>query len=136
MLGILKNISIIAPDFISAMDKKKVIVHISNLPPEVMEALKEKYPDGYMHHVFKVTKPNNDFFHAVTVDTEDSSYLIKVDVKIDNITEDKLDDAIFANVDGPKAGGKIADDAEPEEEEEEEESPSADKPEQKDDDVF
>jgi hypothetical protein len=113
--------------------KKKVIIHISNIPCEVLDALREKYPDGYMHHVFKVTKPSGDFFHAVTVDTEDSSYLIKVDVKIDNITEDKLDDAIFSSVNGVKPVGKPDDEDEPEEEDDEEE-PS--KSEAKDDDVF
>jgi hypothetical protein len=116
------------------MDKKKVITHYNSLAPEVLEALREKYPDGHMHHVFKVTKPNNDFFYAVTVDTEDTSYLIKVDVKIDNITEDKLDDAIFSNIDSVKPAGKITD--EDESSEDEEEDTSKDKAEEKDDDIF
>lgn len=105
-------------------NKKKIIIHYNNLSPEVLDALREAYPDGHMHHIFKVTKPNNDFFYAVTLDTEDTSYLIKVDVKIDNITEDKLDDALFSNIEGIKPTGK-------EEEEmgddDEEESPKPDK---------
>lgn len=118
---------------LGTMDKKKVIIHYNNLPPEVLEALREKYPDGHMHHVFKVTKPNNDFFYAVTVDTEDASYLIKVDVKIDNITEDKLDDAIFSNIDGAKPAGKMAEDDEVAEDDDDESS----KPkEDKDDELF
>ena len=113
--------------------KKKVIIHINNIPCEVLDALREKYPDGFMHHVFKVIKPSGDFFHAVTVDTEDSSYLIKVDVKIDNVTEDKLDDAIFSGVNGVKPIGKPDDEDEPEDEEEEDDSS---KSENKDDEVF
>ncbi|HEX3006542.1 MAG TPA: hypothetical protein VHO90_02895 [Bacteroidales bacterium] len=46
---------------------------------------------GYNDYVIKVTKPNNDFFYAVTVDTEDASYLVKVDVKIDNLTEEEFE---------------------------------------------
>lgn len=77
-------------------NRKKVITHLNNLPPEVLEALHNKYPDGYMNYVFKVTKPNNDFFYAVTVDTEDTSYLVKVNVKIDNVNKEELDEQIFA----------------------------------------
>lgn len=116
------------------MNKKKVIIHYNNLSAEVLEALKEKYPDGHMHHVFKVTKPNNDFFYAVTVDTEDTSYLIKVDVKIDNITEDKLDDAIFANIEGIKPTGKMDEDEDSSEDDEDESSSKSKEP--KDDDLF
>lgn len=78
--------------------RKKVIVHINNISAEVMELILQKYPDGYQDHIFKVTKPNNDFFHAITVDTPDTSYLIKVDVKIDNVTADKIDEQIFSAV--------------------------------------
>ena len=78
--------------------RKKVIVHINNISPEIMEIVHEKYPDGYQDRVFKVTKPNNDYFYAITVDTEDTSYLIKVDVKIDTISSDKIDEQIFAVV--------------------------------------
>jgi hypothetical protein len=91
------------------MEKKRVIVHYNNLSPELQEALKLKYPDGYQHHTFKVTKPNNDFFFAVTLDTKDTSYLIKIDVKIDNITENKLDDALFSSTEPIKDAGKISD---------------------------
>ncbi len=79
--------------------KKKVIVHINNVSQEVLEAIQEKYPEGYQDYVFKVTKPNNDFFYAITVDTADASYLIKVDVKIDTISNDKMDEQIFSAVD-------------------------------------
>jgi len=62
---------------------KKIIIHYNNLPVEVKEAIRKKYPDGYLNHAIKVTKPNNDFFHAVTVDVGDISYLVKVDMKVD-----------------------------------------------------
>jgi hypothetical protein len=91
-------------------NKKKVIVHINNASPEIKEALYNKYPDGYQYHVFKVTKPNNDFFYAVTVDTASASYLIKVDVKIDNTIEEKLSEQLFAKDDIPDTPIKDTDD--------------------------
>lgn len=116
------------------MEKKKIIVHYNNLSPEVIELLRQKYPDGYQHHTKKITKPNNDFFYAVTLDTDDTSYLIKVDVKIDNITENKLDDAIFANIDNSKGLGKIPDEEIEENGDDDTGNSSAEK--DKDDDVF
>jgi hypothetical protein len=95
-------------------NRKKVIVHINNISPELMDIVHEKYPDGYQDRIFKVTKPNNDFFYAFTVDTEDTSYLIKVDVKIDTLTSDKIDEQIFSAVDS------IVPDIKSEEEDEEE----------------
>jgi hypothetical protein len=73
------------------MEKRKLVVSYKNASEEVLEAIKKKYPLGYNDYVIKVTKPNNDFFYAVTVDTEDASYLVKVDVKIDNLTEEEFE---------------------------------------------
>jgi hypothetical protein len=116
------------------MERKKVIIHYNNLAPEVIEALRTKYPDGYQHHVKKITKPSNDFFYAVALDTEDASYLIKVDVKIDNISENKLDDAIFSGIDSTKTIGKIPDDEL--ESDDSEDTGDSDSDKDKDDDVF
>lgn len=73
------------------MEKKRLVVSYKNCSDEVMDAIKKKYPNGYSDNVIKVQKPNNDFFYAVTVDTADASYLVKVDVKIDNLTEEEFD---------------------------------------------
>ncbi len=85
------------------MDKKRLIVNMNNLPAGVLEAIQKKYPDGYAYHVIKVPKGNNDFFYAITVDTENVSYLVKVNVKIDSIVEsdekDPVDDDIELDAD-------------------------------------
>jgi hypothetical protein len=73
------------------MEKKRLVVSYKNCSEEVLEAIKKKYPNGYSDYVIKVQKPNNDFFYAITVDTADTSYLIKVDVKIDNLTEEEFE---------------------------------------------
>lgn len=71
------------------MTKKKLIVHYNNLPPGVLEAIQKKYPLGWGNYVIKVETSNNNFFHAITVDTEDASYLVKVNVKIDQVVDEE-----------------------------------------------
>jgi hypothetical protein len=71
--------------------KKKLVVSFKNCTEEVLEAIKKKYPNGYSDFVMKVQKPSGDFFYAITVDTAEASYLIKVDVKIDNLTEEEFE---------------------------------------------
>ena len=79
------------------MEKKRLIVNIANLPEGVSEAIHKKYPNGYTDYVIKVPK-GNDFFYAITVDTDNASYLVKVNVKVDSVVdkEDKnpVDDEI------------------------------------------
>ncbi|MDY0344153.1 MAG: hypothetical protein RBR28_11315 [Lentimicrobium sp.] len=78
------------------MDKKRVIVSYSNLSQDVLDAIKLKYPLGYSNNVIKVKTRGEEFFYAITVDTADASYLVKVPVKIDTKglqDEDVADDA-------------------------------------------
>jgi hypothetical protein len=76
------------------MGKINKVIGIQNLTPELIELLHKKYPDGYTNHVIKVTTPKNDYFYGVTLDTIDTSYLIKVPVKIDN-NPDEVDEKDF-----------------------------------------
>ena len=71
--------------------KKRLVIHYKNCQEEVLQAIKEKYPQGYGDAIIKVEKPNGEFFHAITIDFEDVSYLVKVDVKIDNLTEEEFE---------------------------------------------
>jgi len=73
------------------MEKKRLVVSYKNCTEEVIDAIKKKYPNGYNDFFIKVQKPNNEFFYAITVDTADASYLVKVDVKIDNLTEEEFE---------------------------------------------
>jgi hypothetical protein len=73
------------------MGKVNKVISFQNLTPELLEILHKKYTDGYQNHVIKVTTPKNDFFYAVTLDTPDVSYLVKVPVKID-ANPDEIDD--------------------------------------------
>lgn len=68
--------------------KKRIVVSYKNLPKDVLQLVHEKYPKGYSDYIIKVDKGNGDFFHAFMLETEDTSYLIKVDVKVDTNTDD------------------------------------------------
>ncbi|MEZ5083403.1 MAG: hypothetical protein R2750_08145 [Bacteroidales bacterium] len=66
------------------MEKIKKVVKLENLPPEAFKALYKKYPDGWKDHVKKITKPNGEYFYAISIDTSDASYMAKVSVKVDS----------------------------------------------------
>lgn len=78
------------------MERKRLVVSYNNVTPEVLEAIRKKYPLGYANHVIKVKTRGDEFFYAITVDTEEASYLVKVPVKIDSkgslSEEDNLED--------------------------------------------
>ncbi len=82
------------------VQKKRLVVSYKNCPAEVVHAIREKYPLGYGDAVIKVQKPNGEFFHAITIDFEDVSYLVKVDVKIDNLTEEEFEKQFGSNTGG------------------------------------
>ncbi len=93
------------------VQKKRLVVSYKSCPVEVLQAIKEKYPAGYGDAVIKVQKPSGDFFHAITIDLEDTSYLVKVDVKIDNLTEEEFEKQFGGSNDAddsdtPDYGGK------------------------------
>jgi hypothetical protein len=78
-------------------NRKKLIINFANVTPELMEAIRKKYPLGWINHTIKVPLPGGGFFFAITLDTEEASYLIKVPVKIDTKSdkdEDFFDSAL------------------------------------------
>jgi len=79
------------------IQKKRLVISYKNCPAEVIQAIKEKYPLGFGDAIIKVEKPSGEFFHAITVDFEDVSYLVKVDVKIDNLTEEEFEKQFGSN---------------------------------------
>lgn len=68
-------------------NRKKLIINYADVNPELMEAIRKKYPLGWINHTIKVPLSNGNFFFAITLDTDDTSYLIKVPVKVDTKTE-------------------------------------------------
>ena len=71
--------------------KKHIVTSFHNLSAELQDEVKEKYPLGFTDAMMRVDKPNGDFFYAVPFETDDISYLVKIDVKIDDHSQDDDD---------------------------------------------
>lgn len=71
-----------------AKGKRSVIISYDKTSDEIKLLLAERYPDGYANYIIKYPKPDGTFFFAVSLDTDEANYLIKVDVKIDNVFSD------------------------------------------------
>lgn len=73
------------------ISKKRLVTSFNNLSQELQDAVKELYPAGFSDAMMRVDKPNGDFFYAVPFETEEVSYLVKIDVKIDEISDEEDD---------------------------------------------
>lgn len=95
------------------MAKKKVIVDYKNVPEEVLQLLAEKYPHGYNKAIIKFQNAKNETVSAVPIETEDTSYLVKVSTQlqsmVDNIDVDDFDDLGLEDVSGSNSKGGFAD---------------------------
>jgi len=66
--------------------KKKRILSYENMDAALKEAFDEKYPKGfsdYLPDLNKYEKPDGSVFYAVTLETEDTVAIIKIQVKTD-----------------------------------------------------
>lgn len=90
--------------------KKRIVTNYKNLSDELLEALKSKYPHGFQDSMIRIDKGPGDFFYAVVLDLDDISYLIKVDVKIDDLSEDD-DDKDYYNEDNIEGADDLEDDS-------------------------
>lgn len=76
--------------------KKNLIVSYKNLSEELLELFKEQYPEGYRDYLQRFEKPNGESIFVVPMETDDTVYMIKFDVKIDStFAEDELDKDFF-----------------------------------------
>lgn len=80
--------------------KKKLIISYKNISDDVRELFKETYPDGYQDYLQKTIKPNGEAIFVVPLETEDTSYMIKFDVKIDTgMVDEDLDKELYGEDD-------------------------------------
>ncbi|MBQ1409198.1 MAG: hypothetical protein IIY87_05525 [Bacteroidales bacterium] len=78
--------------------KKKLIISYKNLTDDVRELFKDAYPDGYKDYLQKTIKPNGEAIFVVPLETEDTSYMIKFDVKIDTgLVDEDLDKDLYGD---------------------------------------
>ena len=89
--------------------KKRLVVSFNNLPLELQEQVKALYPLGYADSMMRIDKPNGDFFFAVPFETDEISYLVKIEVKIDEIGDDD-DDKDFYGDDELQGADELAND--------------------------
>ena len=76
--------------------KKKLIISYKNLTDNIRELFKDAYPDGYKDYLQKTIKPNGEAIFVVPLETEDTSYMIKFDVKIDTtMVEEDIDKDLY-----------------------------------------
>jgi hypothetical protein len=116
---------------------KNVIVSYAKIDNSLKLELIKKYPEGYTNYVHRYPKPNGEFFFAVPLDVGDMHYLIKVEVKVDNIiTEDEFDKHFgdIAEVDSKVIGEVEVDNADDDDDEEEQMAEDADDDNADDDD--
>ena len=60
------------------MGKKRIIKSYEQLSEEMVEKLKEKYPDGFEDRTITFTNPRGEIEVAVPFETEEIYYLIKL----------------------------------------------------------
>ena len=76
-----------------ADSKKRHVVSyekMSGQHPDLAAAFAEKYPKGfsdYLTDLVKYPKPDGTSFYAVTVETADAIYLVKINVKTDDLED-------------------------------------------------
>ena len=74
-----------------ATAKRRLITSIHNLPPEQLAELKTLYPLGFNDVMMRYDKPDGTFFYTVPYETEDTYYMVKIDVKVDDAVDDDND---------------------------------------------
>lgn len=101
------------------MDKPKVVIEYNKLSAELLDLFDETYPTGVTGKTVRYPNSKGEIVTAVRLDTEDTSYLVKLSTRAKEIlTEEDLDALIRTST-----KSKDADDEEEAEEEEEEEDP-------------
>lgn len=97
------------------MEKKKVVIDLAKLTPDLMEVFSETFPEGIAGKTVRFPNSRGEIVSAVRMETDDTIYLVKVMSKLKEVlTEDELDEMV-------KSSGK-EDLGEGEEEEEADES--------------
>lgn len=88
--------------------KKNLIVSYKSLSADLLELLKEKYPDGYVDYIQRFEKPNGETIFVVPLETADTVYMIKFDVKIDTTYTDDDTEKDYFDEEVAKADSQFA----------------------------
>ena len=103
---------------IMATDKRRRhVISLEKMPPEVVAAFNAKYPGGITDcedDIEQYPKPNGELFYAVTIELPDDIYLVKIPVEIDSLDDvqqwlDSERDAEMAQLTGTAGEGSSDD---------------------------
>ena len=100
---------------------KRIIVEYAKLTNEILNLLVEKFPDGYDDSdIIRFKNAKNETIEAVEVKTDDTTYLVKVSLKLADRIENFDEDEDFISQEVPIDAIKdISIDEDDEDEEEE-----------------
>lgn len=89
--------------------KKKLIISFEKLSPELLKLFHDTFPGGCEEALKRIPKPNGEYFYAVQLESDETSYLIKMPVKIDDGFSDEEEKDIFTGEELPGAEDISAD---------------------------
>lgn len=89
--------------------KRRLVTSFNNLSPEQQSEVKALYPLGFNEVMMRIDKPDGTFFYTVPYETEDTYYMVKIDVKVDDGSDDG-DDGYYDD-DDLKGADELADSA-------------------------
>lgn len=89
--------------------KKRLVTSFNNLTAEQQEEVKTLYPCGFAEVMTRIDKPNGDFFYVIPYETDEISYMVKIDVKVDDGADEEESDDMYAD-DDLKGADELADD--------------------------
>ncbi|MBO5832339.1 MAG: hypothetical protein J6Q95_03500 [Alistipes sp.] len=87
--------------------KRRLITSFHNLTPDQQEEVRALYPQGFTEVMMRYDKPDGTFFYTVPYETEDTYYMVKIDVKVDDGQDDENDG--FYDDDDLKGADELAD---------------------------
>jgi len=99
------------------MEKPKVVIEYAKLSPELLDLFDETFPTGVTGKTVRYPNSKGEIVTAVRLETESTSYLVKLSTRAKEVLSDEDLDALIRS--STKSKG---DDEEEEAEEEEEEA--------------
>jgi Ran GTPase-activating protein (RanGAP) involved in mRNA processing and transport len=106
---------------IEKMDKPKVVIEYAKLSPELLDLFDETYPAGVTGKTVRYPNSKGEIVTAVRLETESTSYLVKLSTRAKEILTDEDLDALIRT--STKSKGDDEEDEVEEEEEEAEDDP-------------
>ena len=104
------------------MEKPKVVIEYAKLSPELLDLFDETFPTGVTGKTVRYPNSKGEIVTAVRLETESTSYLVKLSTRAKEVLSDEDLDALI------RSSTKSKSDDEEEEEAEEEEEEAEDDP--------